>query len=183
MRRGVGVGDQQAAVAAEPQPHGEPLAVGAVRVEGLRLLDIKAGLREPFLHLPVRKAEPLMRVFGAQELKIMRFEVDDHQPAGRPEQARCFAHGAGGPSWRVWPIYGNSRWEGRYDRWFLLWPIWTYEKNLLHLPPEKQETKWMLLPIVGRTTRGTFSSTSERRSSHGSQRRRGDWMIDRKSVV
>ncbi len=72
----------------------------------------------------------------------------------------AFAHGAGGPSWRVWPIYGNSRWEGRYDRWFLLWPIWTYEKNLLHLPPEKQETKWMLLPIVGRTTRGTFSSTS-----------------------
>lgn len=60
----------------------------------------------------------------------------------------------------MWPIYGNSRWEGRYDRWFLLWPIWTYEKNLLHLPPEKQETKWMLLPIVGRTTRGTFSSTS-----------------------
>ncbi|MBI5362885.1 MAG: hypothetical protein HZA53_06875, partial [Planctomycetes bacterium] len=72
----------------------------------------------------------------------------------------AFARGKGGPSWRVWPIYGNSRFEGRYDRWFLFWPIWTCEHNLLDQPPEKQEHRWMLLPIVGHTTRGTYSGTS-----------------------
>lgn len=72
----------------------------------------------------------------------------------------AYAHGAGGPSWRVWPIYGNSRWRGRYDRWFLFWPFWTYEHNLLNLPPEKQETKWMLFPLAGHTRRGTYRSTS-----------------------
>jgi hypothetical protein len=70
------------------------------------------------------------------------------------------ATGAGGPSWRLWPVYGNSRWEGRYDRWFLFWPIWTYEHNLLDQPPERQETKWMLFPLVGHTERATYRATS-----------------------
>lgn len=72
----------------------------------------------------------------------------------------AYAHGAGGPTWRVWPLYGNSRWKGRYDRWFVLWPIWTYEHNDLHLAPQKQEYKWLLFPVVGHTSRGSFQATT-----------------------
>jgi len=71
-----------------------------------------------------------------------------------------FTRGTGGPSWRVWPVYGNSRFEGRYDRWFALWPIWTYEENYLYLPKAQQETRWMLFPLVGHTSRGEYQATS-----------------------
>lgn len=71
-----------------------------------------------------------------------------------------YTHGTGGPSWRVWPLYGHSKYAGRYDRHFALWPIWSFEKNRLWASPDRQETQWLLFPLLGRTTRGRYQATS-----------------------
>ena len=44
--------------------------------------------------LPGREAEPLVRVLLAQELELVRCEIDDQQPAARRQHARRLAHGA-----------------------------------------------------------------------------------------
>ncbi len=69
-------------------------------------------------------------------------------------------HGTGGPSWRVWPLLGNSIYEGRYERWFFLWPVFLWQRNNLALPPSAQETKWMVFPLYGRTTAGNYRATT-----------------------
>ncbi|MBL8693994.1 MAG: hypothetical protein JNJ88_07815 [Planctomycetes bacterium] len=70
-----------------------------------------------------------------------------------------WSYGAGGPSWRVWPLVGNSVYEGRYERWFLLWPFFLWQRNNLALPPEAHETKWMVFPFYGHTsTPGGYSA-------------------------
>ncbi|MFT5200084.1 MAG: hypothetical protein ACI87O_002758, partial [Planctomycetota bacterium] len=37
-----------------------------------------------------------------------------------------FSWGKGGNSWRAWPLAVHNKWEGRYDRWSALWPMFTY---------------------------------------------------------
>jgi len=71
-----------------------------------------------------------------------------------------FTDGAGGPSWRVWPLVGNSIYEGKYERWFLLWPFFLWQRNNLQLPPAAHETKWMVFPFYGRTTAGDYEATT-----------------------
>ena len=71
-----------------------------------------------------------------------------------------YTSGPGGSAWRVWPIYGRSRYEGWYDRTFVLWPIFHWQRNRLQQPPEQQELKWMVFPLVGRTSRGQYRSTT-----------------------
>ena len=51
-----------------------------------RVLEIEAGLREPFGDLLVGEAEAHMRMLLAQEFQPVRGEVDDQQPAGGPQQ-------------------------------------------------------------------------------------------------
>jgi hypothetical protein len=68
--------------------------------------------------------------------------------------------GTGGPSWRAWPLFGNSIYQGKYERWFALWPVFWWQKNNLQLPPHAHETKWMVFPLYGRTTAGDFSATT-----------------------
>jgi hypothetical protein len=70
------------------------------------------------------------------------------------------ASGRGGTSIRVFPIYGHSKYEGRYDRRFVLWPFFHHHRNNLKADPEEQETKWMVWPFFGRTAHGSFRSTS-----------------------
>lgn len=71
-----------------------------------------------------------------------------------------YTDGTGGPSWRVWPLVGNSIYEGKYERWFAFWPIFSWQRNNLQLPPEAHETKWMVFPFYGRTTAGDYSATT-----------------------
>jgi hypothetical protein len=70
----------------------------------------------------------------------------------------AFTHGRGGPSWRFWPFYGNAKVRGSYDRQFALWPIFHWEHNRLSMPPEEQEHKWLVFPLVGHTTKGRYSA-------------------------
>lgn len=69
--------------------------------------------------------------------------------------------GSGGRDGRLWPLFGRSKYEGRHDRWFFLWPFFHYHRNNLFAPhPELHETKWMFLPLYGKTKVGTFTSHS-----------------------
>lgn len=69
----------------------------------------------------------------------------------------CFTTGGGiAPSWRVWPLVGRDRHEGRYDRWFVLWPIFHWQKNdQLSANPEHT---WMIWPLFGRRVQGPSKS-------------------------
>ncbi len=71
-----------------------------------------------------------------------------------------WTYGTGGPSWRVWPLVGNSIYEGKYERWFALWPFFLWQRNNLQLPPQAHETKWMVFPLYGRTTAGDYEATT-----------------------
>ena len=71
-----------------------------------------------------------------------------------------WSDGPGGGSGHVFPFYGKASYEGRYERRFWLWPLFHLHENNQHLTPEKRETKWMFWPFFGRTTRGTYKSTT-----------------------
>ena len=64
--------------------------------------------------------------------------------------------GGGERSFHVFPLYAHSTREGRYDRYTVLWPLWHYQRNHLGGGQEEPETTWMLWPLYGRTTRGTY---------------------------
>src|SRR5262245_4632238 len=64
--------------------------------------------------------------------------------------------GAGESSWHVFPLFGHSKWEGRYDRYYWLWPFFHWQKNHLGGGGEEPETTWMVYPLLGRTQRGTY---------------------------
>lgn len=65
-----------------------------------------------------------------------------------------------GTGFRIWPIYGRERIEQSHEHIFVLWPIFHWQQNELTNPPDKQEFKWFFFPVVGRTTRGSYSSTA-----------------------
>jgi hypothetical protein len=68
--------------------------------------------------------------------------------------------GVGGTSGHVWPFYGVSSYEGRYDKRTWLWPFFHHYEDNMHLTPDKREHMWMFWPFFGRTTRGTMTSTT-----------------------
>jgi hypothetical protein len=72
----------------------------------------------------------------------------------------AITRGDSGSGWRFWPIYGTSHVHGSYKRSFFLWPIFHWQRNNLWAPEAKQESKWMVFPLVGRTTRDTYTSTT-----------------------
>lgn len=72
----------------------------------------------------------------------------------------ALTRGETGSGWRIWPIYGTSKVYGSYERYFLLWPIFHWQRNNMWAPREKQEVKWMIFPLVGRVTRDSYHSTS-----------------------
>ena len=62
--------------------------------KGLLAHDVEAGGFEPLRHRLRRKAEPAMGVLLAQEFEVVRREIDDQQPAARPQHPRRLADGA-----------------------------------------------------------------------------------------
>lgn len=48
---------------------------------------------------------------------------------------------------RVFPFYGHSVKKGRYDKTFVLWPIWTHSRYMVR---NGSGTAWMLFPVAGR---------------------------------
>jgi hypothetical protein len=69
-----------------------------------------------------------------------------------------WTNGPRGSSYRIWPLFGRLRQEGRFDRWFFLWPIFQYHRN--HLSTANPETTWTVWPLIGRTKRGSYRGTS-----------------------
>lgn len=69
-----------------------------------------------------------------------------------------YADGAGGKAWRVWPLIGNNSWEGRYDRWFLFWPFFSWQHNDISRAAERQQHSWMIWPLFGHSQRGASQS-------------------------
>lgn len=68
--------------------------------------------------------------------------------------------GENGSGWRFWPLFGTSKLEGSYERSFALWPIFHWQRNNMWEPPERQETRWMIFPLLGQTKRDTYRSTT-----------------------
>ena len=69
-----------------------------------------------------------------------------------------YTTGAGGDSYRVFPLFAHSKYAGRYDRWFWLWPFFHFQRNDLSKPEAGRETRWMFWPLFGHAKRGTFES-------------------------
>jgi hypothetical protein len=63
-------------------------------------------------------------------------------------------------AWRVWPLIGHSLRSGRYDRWFWLWPLLHWHREREPGGTELTATKFLFLPLYGRTRIGTYRSTS-----------------------
>lgn len=64
----------------------------------------------------------------------------------------------GGTSWRFWPLIGHAEREGRYDRWFALWPIFHWHQNRIDRGEERRDHRWMVWPLLGRTRIGSYRS-------------------------
>jgi hypothetical protein len=67
--------------------------------------------------------------------------------------------GGGEKSWHVFPLFARAKWEDRYDRTYALWPIFHWQRNFLGGGGEEPETAWMVFPLVGHKSRGTYRST------------------------
>ena len=74
------------------------LPAGGLGLELAEALDLEASAFEPAVELIAGEAEPPMRRLLAQELELMRREIDDEQAAARRQQARSLADGAAGSS-------------------------------------------------------------------------------------
>tara|TARA_R110002074_G_scaffold111171_1_gene238897 strand:- start:4002 stop:5621 length:1620 start_codon:yes stop_codon:yes gene_type:complete len=64
-----------------------------------------------------------------------------------------WSQGAGGPSWRVWPLYGQLGWEGRYKRKFVLWPLYMRQTNDISRKEGDQQESHFLFPFYGQARR------------------------------
>ena len=71
-----------------------------------------------------------------------------------------FINGPGDSGFRVWPLYGRSLKEGRYDRTFWLWPFFHVQENFLGGGGEEPERMFMFWPFFGRSRRGTFEANT-----------------------
>lgn len=88
--------------------------------------------------------------------------------------------GGGEHSFRIFPLYSHTRWKGRFDRYFFLWPFFHYQRNHLGGGGEEPETKWMFWPFLGHTERGTFDAWTVLWPFFGYSRdpRSGFWAFD-----
>lgn len=69
--------------------------------------------------------------------------------------APIFAYSRGRKSgFRVWPFYGTTTFEGRYERSFALWPFFHWQHNRLGGGREVPEDVWWFFPFVGRSVAG-----------------------------
>lgn len=54
----------------------------------------------------------------------------------------------------VLPLYSHAEKPEGYDRWSFAWPVFHWQENDLRLPEDKQERRWMVFPVLGRSERG-----------------------------
>lgn len=66
--------------------------------------------------------------------------------------------GAGGKSWRLWPLYGDQGFEGRYRRRFFLWPFFMWQTNDLAKAPDFTQKTFFFWPFFGLTERAESRS-------------------------
>src|SRR5581483_8092188 len=88
------IGDQRAAVAGEPQRHGDLSGAARLRLQALVHQRLEAGCGDPLRYRLRREAEAAMRKLLAQEFLLVRREIDDEQTPARAQHARRFLDGA-----------------------------------------------------------------------------------------
>ncbi|MEM8710491.1 MAG: hypothetical protein AAGG01_06030 [Planctomycetota bacterium] len=71
-----------------------------------------------------------------------------------------YSRGAGGRAFRFWPFFGNNAWDGRYDRWYALWPFFHWQKNTQQFGEEQTQRSWMIWPFFGQAKRGPATQTT-----------------------
>ncbi|NOT30528.1 MAG: hypothetical protein HOP15_08785 [Planctomycetes bacterium] len=88
--------------------------------------------------------------------------------------------GGGESSWHLFPLFGRARWEGRYDRTYVLWPFFHWQRNNLGGGGEEPEKAWMLFPFFGKKERGTYAAWTGLWPFFGFARdpRSGFWALD-----
>jgi len=64
--------------------------------------------------------------------------------------------GGGEESFRIFPFWSHTKWEGRYDRKWWLWPFFHYQRNFLS--SKNIETVRMFWPFYGITERGDYTA-------------------------
>jgi hypothetical protein len=69
-----------------------------------------------------------------------------------------WTRGGGAHHNRIFPLWGRARFEGRYDRTFVLWPIFHRERNFLGGGGEEPEDVWWVWPLYGKKTRGDYTA-------------------------
>jgi hypothetical protein len=72
----------------------------------------------------------------------------------------AWTSGAGGPSWRVWPLLTHDEWDGRWSRWSCLWPVFQWRHDGQDKRADLQRRSWMVFPLFMRSRRGPATSTS-----------------------
>ncbi len=88
--------------------------------------------------------------------------------------------GGGESSWHVFPLFGRARREGRYDRTYLLWPFFHWQRNNLGGGGEEPERAWWFFPFAGKKERGTYEAWTGLWPFFGYARdpRSGFWALD-----
>ncbi|MEZ5979768.1 MAG: hypothetical protein R3F34_16340 [Planctomycetota bacterium] len=69
-------------------------------------------------------------------------------------------YGGAGSHWRVWPLVGRNAEPGKFDRWFVLWPIGHWSVEGLWKERANRKRSFAILPLYGRTAVGTYRSHS-----------------------
>ncbi|MEO7154177.1 MAG: hypothetical protein ABI054_05980 [Planctomycetota bacterium] len=65
-----------------------------------------------------------------------------------------WTYGPRGTSYRLWPLFGRLRQEGRFDKKFVLWPFFQWGVNYERW--KAPEHRWMFWPVVGHARRGSY---------------------------
>jgi hypothetical protein len=91
-----------------------------------------------------------------------------------------WTYGNGEKSWHVFPLAAHARLEGRYDRWYFLWPIFHWQRNYLGGGDEQPERVWWVWPLFGHKSRGTYDAWTTLWPFFGYSRdpRSGFWGLD-----
>lgn len=89
-----------------------------------------------------------------------------------------WTYGGGEESFRLFPFYSHTKWEGRYDRKWWLWPLFHYQRNFLGTA--NPETVRMFWPFYGLTERGDYRAHSWLWPFFGysSNSKKGSWALD-----
>ncbi len=91
-----------------------------------------------------------------------------------------WTYGNGERSWHVFPLVAHAELEGRYERWYALWPIFHWQDNYLGGGNEQPEQVRWVWPLLGHKERGTYDAWTTLWPLFGYARdpRSGFWALD-----